>query len=98
METLPFWFWILYYLFILSTLVMSIIHLFRKRNVLFSTVALLLSIIIPVSSLFFSIGRPEGNEFGFMFQQAFAGSLWALFLLAGHLIMIIWWIKKIFTR
>lgn len=51
-ETLPAWFWAVYYLFFIITLSTAIFYVKRKRMVSLSTVAIGLSIVVPIANFF----------------------------------------------
>ena len=98
METLPVWFWSIYYFFILGTLVMSLISIFRKRNAILSAITFLFSIIAPVIVFGIAIGRPSGsNEISFIFSEAISGNFWAIFVIFVFCEMLFWWIKKLYS-
>ena len=91
-ETLPDWFWILYYLFIITTFVTSIYYAVRKRNKLFSIFTAIVTIITPFLSFLYAIGRSDGlNEWEYIAIGLQEGSLWAITVTAAHLITIAWW-------
>ena len=99
METLPIWFWGIYYFFILVTLVMSLISIFRKRNTILSAITFLFSLIAPVIAFGIAIGRPSGNnEISFIFNEAISGNFWAIFVILIFCEMLFWWIKKLYSN
>lgn len=92
-ETLPGWFWFIYYLFLILTLITTSFSLIRKRNVLSSVINLILVITVPIVSLLNSIGRTEGTELDYLISSISQGSLWAIFVLLGYLYMLFSWIQ-----
>ena len=92
-ETLPGWFWFIYYLFLILTLITTSFGLIRKRNVPFSIINLFLVITVPIVALLNSIGRTEGTELDYLISSISQWSLWAIFVLLGFLYMLFWWIQ-----
>jgi uncharacterized membrane protein YdfJ with MMPL/SSD domain len=91
-ETLPDWFWILYYLFIITTFVTSILNAVRKRKKFLSIFAAFITLITPFLSFLYAIGRGDGlNEWEYIGIGLQAGSLWAMTVTAAHLVTIAWW-------
>ncbi|RHW39060.1 hypothetical protein D1B31_13950 [Neobacillus notoginsengisoli] len=101
-ETLPSWFWIMYYLFLLVTLAAGIVNVFRNRLAVLSVFAIALTITIPIIGLINSIGREDGmNEFEHLVAQLQLGSLWAIYVAMGLFYLLIYWavlLKKKKTR
>ena len=57
-----------------------------------SALAIILSLLIPIVSLLYSVGRTAGlNESTYLFTQLKAGDIWAVFLLACYLFLLVWW-------
>ncbi|MGX5760212.1 hypothetical protein [Brevibacillus parabrevis] len=91
-ESLPGWFWAIYYLFFLITAGTAAFCLVRKKNRRMSVAALLLALLLPVVSLWKSIARAEGmDEFEHFVMELLQGSLWAVFVLAGYVFLFAWW-------
>lgn len=90
--SLPSWFWMLYYSFLLLTFSVSIITIMKKRNRILSIINLIILITVPVVSFINSIGRIAPNEFQHLIIQLMQGSLWAIYVCAGYLFILIWWI------
>lgn len=92
-QTLPNWFWVIYYLFLFLTLLAGIFSI-TLRNLKFSSIlSIILTITIPIFSLINSIGREEGiDEFEYLLNQLQLCSPWALYVFIGYLYLFIWWI------
>lgn len=91
-STMPSWFWNGYYLFIVITLGAAVYYLVRRREKLFSVLAVIFSLTVPWYSLINSIGRPENlNEFQFLLKQLLAGKLWSIYVTLGYIYLLIWW-------
>ncbi len=91
-ETLPGWFWEIYYLFFLITAGTAVFRLARSKSRRMSVAAMLLALVIPLVSLWNSIGRAEGtNEYEHFVMELLQGSLWALFVFAGYVFLFAWW-------
>jgi hypothetical protein len=92
-ETLPNWFWAIYYLFILTTLGTAIFSVVRKKMKIISVVAIILTVTVPIISLINSMGRTEGmNEFEHLVSQLQQGSIWSIYTIVGYAFLLVWWI------
>ncbi|MCR8859991.1 hypothetical protein NQ113_22645 [Bacillus pseudomycoides] len=92
-ETLPNWFWAIYYLFLLITLGTAIFCVIRKKMKKLSILAIVFAITVPIISLINSIGRAEGiNEFEHLINQLQQGAIWSIFMTIGYLFLLVWWI------
>lgn len=93
METLPNWFWVTFYIFLLVTLVMAIFTAAKKRMVQLSFLAIVLTLMLPAVGFIYSIGRGEGqNEFEFLAKNLIGGDIWAIFITVMIIYIIFWWI------
>ncbi|WP_445492711.1 hypothetical protein [Niallia sp. 03133] len=91
-ETLPNWFQIIYYLFLLITFATTILSVVQKKMISMSVVAILLVATVPIISLFNSIGRVEGmNEMEHLVSQFQQGAIWSVFTILGYLFLFVWW-------
>jgi hypothetical protein len=91
-ETLPSWFWVIYYSFLLITLSASLFSVIRKRNVILSIINIVFVVTVPITALLNSIGRVEGiNEFEHLVGQLQQGEIWSMYVLIGYLFIVIWW-------
>ncbi|MFD2629896.1 hypothetical protein [Oceanobacillus kapialis] len=91
-ETLPSWFWVLYYCFFLVTIATAIWCMRQKRLVNVACAALILSIMIPIAHMFYNNGKVEGlNELAYFMQNVDQGDLWAIYLLALYCYIVVWW-------
>lgn len=91
-ETLPNWFWTIYYLFLLVTLGTALLSVIKRKMSRLSFIAIVLTLIIPLVSLINSIGRPEEmNEFEYLVSQLQQGAIWSVFIMVGYLFLIVWW-------
>lgn len=90
--SLPDWFWILYYAFLLLTFGVSIISIMKKRNRILPIINLIILITVPVVSFINSIGRSAPNEFQHLVIHLMQGSLWAIYAFVGYLFILVWWI------
>ncbi|USK32565.1 hypothetical protein LIT25_18460 [Bacillus sp. F19] len=92
-ETLPIWFWNMYYLFLLLTLCLSVFSAVKKKKLIFSVIVAFLTIFTPFISLINSIGRQEGiNEYEHFIDGLQSGEVWTLFSLASYSLIIVWWL------
>lgn len=92
-ETLPPWFWLLYYTVLLATLIASIINVARKKHVTSSLVSTVFAFTIPVVAIFNSIGRDPGiNEFEHLVSRLQQGEMWSIYVCVGYLFIGAWWL------
>ncbi|MBM7691773.1 hypothetical protein JOC77_001180 [Peribacillus deserti] len=100
--TLPSWFWMIYYLFLLITVGTATFCLIRSRMTGWSLLVIGISCSLPIVSLLNSIGREEGmNEFEHLYNQLQQGSLWSFYVFLGYLYTLVWWflfLKKNFLK
>ncbi|WP_462405477.1 hypothetical protein [Gracilibacillus sp. Marseille-QA3620] len=90
-ETLPNWFWTIYYLFLLVTLGTALLSVIKRKMSRLSFIAIVLTLTIPLVSLINSIGRPEEmNEFEYLVSQLQQGAIWSVFIMVGYLFLIVW--------
>lgn len=93
LETLPNWFWILYYLVLFITLGTAIACVVKKRMKGLSLTVIVFTFLVPIISLINSIGREEGkNEFEHLVSQFQQGAIWAIFVIIAYLFLFIWWV------
>jgi hypothetical protein len=96
--TLPFWFWIAYYLLILLFFTTAIYCIIKKRMTVYSMIALIFTITVPMISLIFSIGRPiDQTEFEYLALQLKQGSLWSIYSSIGYVYLLVWFIVVLLT-
>ncbi len=87
------WFWIIYYLLLMTIFLRAIISVIKKKQIVMAMVAILVIISVPMISLMNSIGRPlEMNEFEFLVKELQQGALWAVFTIAGYIYILIWFV------
>ncbi|MED4752539.1 hypothetical protein [Brevibacillus choshinensis] len=92
-ETLPNWFWVLYYLFLLATFGTALFSVIRKKMIRLSILAIIFVVTVPIISLINSIGRTEGmNEFEHLISQIQQGAIWSIFTVIGYLFLLVWWV------
>ncbi|EST54883.1 hypothetical protein T458_10225 [Brevibacillus panacihumi W25] len=91
-ETLPNWFWIMYYLFLLATIGTAFYCFVQHTLRGLSIIAIVLSVIIPITGIINSIGRLEGlNEFEHFVVQLQQGFIWPILTMLGYLYLLVWW-------
>lgn len=97
-ETLPVWFWIIYYLFLLMTIGTAIFSMIKKKHIKLSILTIFLT--ITTHSIFFlnSFSRTEGmNEFEFLFNQILHGNILSILVTVGYILIFAWWILFLFN-
>jgi len=91
-ETLPNWVWIIYYTFIIATLVAAIISIVRKKLMIVSILTIILAMTLPIISIINSIGREKGvDEFEHFITQLQQGFNWPIFVIVGFFYLFVWW-------
>ncbi|RDW18121.1 hypothetical protein CWR48_11045 [Oceanobacillus arenosus] len=91
METLPNWFWVIYYIFLLLSLVTGVIGLVRQWLSTLSSFAIILSLLAPLVSFVYVVQRSNGlTELGYLLAQLKTGDLWAIFITVMFLYLIAW--------
>ncbi|AYB41143.1 hypothetical protein D5F52_24495 [Brevibacillus laterosporus] len=92
-ETLPSWFWVIYYLFLLTTLRSAISSLVKKKVLrIVSSFTIIFVCTIPFIGLIHSIERQEGlNEFEYFIDQLQQGELWTIYSTLGYIYLLVWW-------
>ena len=98
-ETLPNWFWIIYYLSLIATLGTAIYCILRIKMIILSYIVIILTITVPIISLVNRIGRAEGhNEFEHLFIQLQQGYIWSFYALIGYVFILVWWSIFLFKK
>ncbi|MFB0832662.1 hypothetical protein ACEU2D_24115 [Brevibacillus laterosporus] len=93
METLPNWFWIIYYLFLLATLKTALFSLVKKQVLrIVSSFTIIFVCTIPFIGLIHSIERQDGlNEFEYFRGQLQQGEMWTTYSIVGYVYLLVWW-------
>ncbi|WHY75266.1 hypothetical protein QNH20_14015 [Neobacillus sp. WH10] len=92
-ETLPNWFWIIYYLFLFTTLGTAIFSVTQKKIKGLSILTIVFTLTIPIVSLINGIERMKGlNEFEHLVGQLQQGAFWSIFIIIGVLYILFWWV------
>jgi hypothetical protein len=89
----PSWLLYSYFLFVISTIVLAIVCLIRKKNTFFSALTLVLAIIAPLVFFLNSLLRGAGTELEHFVHELRTGELWAIFVLCAFA-EIVWWYGK----
>jgi hypothetical protein len=98
-ETLPNWFWALYYLFLLITLGATILSILKRKLIGLSILAMMISVTVPIISLLSSTDRAEGmNEFEHFLGQLQQGAIWSVLVVFGYLFLLVWWALFLFKK
>ncbi|MCR8966140.1 hypothetical protein O0550_23640 [Brevibacillus halotolerans] len=93
METLPNWFWIIYYLFLLATLKTALSSLVKKQVLrIVSSFTIIFVCTIPFIGLIHSIERQDGlNEFEYFRGQLQQEEMWTIYSIVGYVYLLVWW-------
>ncbi|MFD1019540.1 hypothetical protein [Thalassobacillus hwangdonensis] len=91
-ETLPNGVWVIFYLFLLTTFATAVWNMVRKKMVILSILTIAVSITIPITGIFNSIGRHQGvNEFEHLVSELQQGAVWTVYIILGLLYLIAYW-------
>jgi energy-coupling factor transporter transmembrane protein EcfT len=97
-ETLPAWFWVMYYLLLLTILGAAVFSVVKLKHKRMSVSAILFTVTIPAVGLTNSIGREEGmNEFEHLISQLQQGAIWSLFTVTGYVFLAGWCLWLLFS-
>ena len=92
-ETLPDWFWMIYYVVLLLTLGTAVFSIVRKKMRKLSGLVIFFTILIVPVGVINSIGRAHGmNEFEHIVHYLQQGAIWAIFLVFMHVFIVVWWV------
>lgn len=100
-ETMPGWFWVIYYGFLAVTFLTAVIRITRRRKFLIDMPVLILVFAIPVVGLLNSadsIRFVEQNEVEFFLSQLQQGTFWTIFSVVGYCVILIWWIRVLMEK
>ena len=96
-ETLPNWFWVIYYLILLTTIGAAIWSLLKRRMKGLSMIAIALAITVPIVSMLNSIGRGEGvDELEHLVSQLQQGAAWSVFVTVSYLFLAVYLVLILF--
>ena len=92
-ENLPTWILAIYYLFFLATFVVATTCIIRMRIVIASVFTIVLLFAVPVVSILYGTDRAsDHNELEHLLFTIGQRGTWAIFVAAGHLYIVVWWI------
>ncbi|WP_404469517.1 hypothetical protein [Sutcliffiella horikoshii] len=92
-ENLPIWILAIYYLFFLATFVVATNCMIKMRLVIASLITIVLLFVVQVVSILYGIDRAsDHNELEHLLFSIGQGETWAIFVSAGHLYIVVWWI------
>jgi hypothetical protein len=92
-ETLPDWFWSIYWLLTLITIGAAMRYLLLKKMQLLSILVIVIAISIPIVGILNSVPRPDGlNEFEHIFIMLQEGAMWSVYIACGYAILLLWWL------
>lgn len=98
-ETLPQWFWILYYSLMLITIASALFSIRKQRYRWGGMLTIFFTLSIPVVGLVHGIYRGENqNELEQWLSDLVKGEIWAFYLLFGYIYVIVWWVLLIRNR
>lgn len=88
---LPHWFWFIYYLFLLVVFLVGVNNVFKKRIYILSVIVVILTIIVPITSIVNSLFLDFGtNELTHLISELQAGAKWSVFAILGYIYMVIY--------
>lgn len=92
-SNIPAWFWVLYYTFLTTTFFISIFAIIRKKHRWFSIINLMIVITVPFISIINTMGIIAAkNEFIYLTNHLEQGDLWAVYVSAGYIFILAWWV------
>ncbi|WP_404430766.1 hypothetical protein [Sutcliffiella horikoshii] len=92
-ENLPTWILAIYYLFFLATFVVATNCMIKMRMVIASVITIVLLFVVQVVSILYGIDRAsDHNELEHFLFSIGQGEKWSIFVAAGHLYIVVWWI------
>ncbi|PEY99551.1 hypothetical protein CN326_23270 [Bacillus sp. AFS018417] len=98
-ESLPTWFWSVYYIFLLLAFVTALYSLFKKKEKWLSASVVLTTLLVPFVSLLYSIGRPEGkNEAEHLIDELKRGEPWSILVIVGYMLILFWFIRPLINK
>lgn len=98
-ETLPHWFWILYYGLLLLTIGSAFFSIKKQRDIWRAMITIFVTLSIPVVGFLNGIYREgDQNEWEQWLSHLGTGELWALYLLFSYVYVIVWWVSLIRKR
>ncbi|MFC7786439.1 MULTISPECIES: hypothetical protein [unclassified Rossellomorea] len=91
-QTLPQWFWLLYYSLILLTIASVFFSIQNQRDIWRAMITIFVTLSIPVVGFVNGIYREQNqNEWEQWLSHLGKGELWALYLLFGYIYVVVWW-------
>ncbi|WP_066230186.1 hypothetical protein [Metabacillus fastidiosus] len=94
-ESLPMYFWVVYYLVLIVTFITGFFYLIKNRNIKgireFTLINLAFTFIFPFVSFHYAIMRTEGNELDYWLQGLSHINLKAYFILISMIVILSWW-------
>lgn len=90
--SLPAWFWVFYYAFLLVTVGTSVFFIIRDHSRTLSAVNLLFGVTSPIVHFAGAAWRPGGvNEFELLLEHLIQGNLWAVYVSVAYIFILTWW-------
>ena len=90
-ESIPNWFWGIYYLFLLSILIIGFRSFIKDKNKTSSIISIIFAITIPLLGIVKSIERTKGlNELEYLLIKLQKGSFLAIYSVIWYLYLLIW--------
>lgn len=93
MNSLPDWFWIIFYSIILLTIGLNIFFVIKRKYTIISLINVPLIFILYITFFIKSFSGDENlNEYQYLFRSIQDGAIWAIFIALGHLYFVVWWL------
>lgn len=90
---MPNWVWVMYYLFLLLTLISAIYSCFRGKLIYWAYATVIVSLMVPIVGLLFRAQRTEAmNELAYLFSQLGNGDIWAVLITVCLVYVGLWWV------
>ncbi|UJL47492.1 hypothetical protein KFZ58_06365 [Virgibacillus sp. NKC19-16] len=90
---MPNWVWVIYYLFLLLTLISAIYSCFRGKLIYWAYACIIVSLLVPIVGLLFRAQHTtDMNGLGYLFSQLGNGDLWAVLITLCLVYVGLWWV------
>ncbi|MGM7700308.1 hypothetical protein ACSVDE_01215 [Pseudalkalibacillus sp. Hm43] len=98
MDTLPTWVWVMYFAYIIASMVVSFHAIRKKRLIVLSVLHIGFTITTPIIGFVHAIERIEGNELNHLIRGLENFELWSVYVLVGYVYSFVWWILYLFKK
>ncbi|UOQ45622.1 hypothetical protein MUN89_06715 [Halobacillus salinarum] len=98
-ETLPHWFWVIYYVLLFITLGTAIYGVVNNKLRFLSILAVIITLSAPIVSFINSVERSAGmNEMDYFIHELQHGAIWTFFTLFCYVFLLTFWWLFLFLK